>query len=164
MRILGVDPGSQVIGFAVIEFPDPDLIYIDAIHFEDRKEYPDFFSKVKKIYKELGVLICEYQPEVMAIESPFYGKNAQSMLKLGQIQGVCFTLALQYGLEIQEYKPRQVKRAITGNGNASKEQVQRMLKYYFPDDTKFSFQNYDASDALAIALTCGFYMETTLNR
>lgn len=163
MRILGIDPGSQKMGFAIIDFPKKKVLFVDTLFLNYTKKSDNFFLKIRKIYEKLERLIHDYCPEVMAIEAPFYGKNAQSMLKLGQIQGVCFALAIQHGLQIQEYKPRQVKRAIAGNGNASKEQVQGMLQYYFPETHNLIFSEYDASDALAIALTCGFHLETTFD-
>jgi len=162
MRILGIDPGSQKTGVAILQYPKPQLLYANTIVLTNRKQFPTLATKMEKLYKEIAHLIQTYQPHILAIESPFYGQNAQSMLKLGHIQGLCFALAFQYRLSFHTYTPTQIKQAITGHGNASKEQVQGMLQYHFPDNTHLSLPSFDASDAIAVALTHAFFTESPL--
>jgi crossover junction endodeoxyribonuclease RuvC len=110
----------------------------------------DSYKKLQLIFNTVSGLITKYQPTDFAIEAPFFGKNVQSMLKLGRAQGVAIAAAMRHGLEVTEYSPKKVKQSITGNGNADKEQVMKMLQ------TLLSFKenpkHYDATDALAVAL------------
>lgn len=110
----------------------------------------DPYKKLQLIYNTVSGLIIKYKPDVFAIEAPFFGKNVQSMLKLGRAQGVAIAAAMRHGLDVTEYSPKKVKQSVTGNGNASKEQVLKMLKTLldFTDDPK----HFDASDALAVAV------------
>lgn len=110
----------------------------------------DPYKKLQLIYNTVSGLIIKYKPHVFAIEAPFFGKNVQSMLKLGRAQGVAIAAAMRHGLDVTEYSPKKVKQSVTGNGNASKEQVLKMLQRLlnFKDDPKY----FDASDALAVAV------------
>lgn len=152
--ILAVDPGSNVMGYALIkvQHKKPELISMGAIKLS---QYDDIYLRLGKIYERLTEIITSYHPTTFAIEAPFYGKNVQSMLKLGRAQGVAIAAAMQGGLSVTEYAPRKIKQAITGNGNADKEQVWQMLK----STLKLSEKNpkyLDASDALGVAM-CHFY-------
>ena len=114
----------------------------------------DTYKKLQLIFNTVSGLIIKYQPDEFAIEAPFFGKNVQSMLKLGRAQGVAIASAMRHGLEVTEYSPKKVKQSVTGNGNASKEQVLKMLQSIFSiEETPTHF---DASDALAVAL-CHHY-------
>lgn len=153
-RILGVDPGTNVLGFAVIEAADTKqlrLLTLDVLRLESRASA---YVKLKHIYDCIQRIITTYHPAEMAIEAPFFGKNVQSMLKLGRAQGVAIAAAIAGGLEVTEYQPRKIKQSVTGNGNASKEQVAALLS------TQLNFtlgeQYFDATDALAAAV-CHFY-------
>jgi len=119
----------------------------------------DPYKKLQLIYNTVSGLIIKYKPDVFAIEAPFFGKNVQSMLKLGRAQGVAIAAAMRHGLDVTEYSPKKIKQSITGNGNASKEQVLKMLQRLlnFTDMP----QSLDASDALAVAV-CHHFQENTL--
>ena len=163
--ILGVDPGTSVMGYGLILIEttpsrrtDLHLLQYGVIHL---KKYARHEQKLAKIFERMIGLIDEYAPDEMALEAPFFGKNIQSMLKLGRAQGVAMAAALSRQIPITEYAPKKVKQAVTGNGNASKEQVAHMLKNLM----KFSTlpnekQLYDATDALAVAL-CHHYQKAS---
>lgn len=156
-RLLGVDPGSNVMGFAVIEVhkKQAKVLEMGAISMEYLKEHT---LKLKMIFEELAMLIKKYEPTEMAIEAPFYGKNVQSMLKLGRAQGVAMAAAMTNNVEVTEYSPKKIKQSVTGNGNASKEQVAAMLETILRvkiDDTYL-----DATDALAAAM-CHFFQSSS---
>lgn len=110
----------------------------------------DSYKKLQLIFNTVSGLITKYQPTDFAIEAPFFGKNVQSMLKLGRAQGVAIAAAMRHGLEVTEYSPKKVKQSITGNGNADKEQVMKMLQTLL--SFKESPKHYDATDAVAVAL------------
>lgn len=153
-RILGIDPGTNVLGFAVIDADRKKIQVVEIgvvtfAHISD--EHTD---KLKYIFEQVQDLIRQYKPEEMAIEAPFFGKNVQSMLKLGRAQGVAIAAGMVNHLMITEYMPKKIKRAVTGNGNASKEQVAGMLENIL--HTQFSERYFDATDALAVAL-CHWY-------
>jgi crossover junction endodeoxyribonuclease RuvC len=156
--ILGIDPGTNIMGFGVIRSTGKNPEYVDMGILDIRKE-GDHYMKLKAIFKTTIKLIENYSPNEMAVEAPFYGKNVQSMLKLGRAQGVALAAALSMDLPVFEYAPRKIKLAITGAGQASKEQVSKMLERMFsiPDMPK----NFDASDGLAAAV-CHFYENTSL--
>ena len=120
--ILGIDPGSNVMGFGVIKIENTNikLLQFGSLNFTKEK---DHYVKLKKIYEGITSIIEEFMPDELAIEAPFYGKNIQSMLKLGRAQGVCITAALEKDIPIFEYAPKRIKQSITGSGNATKEQV-----------------------------------------
>lgn len=147
--ILGVDPGTQCTGYALItnEQEHCEMITAGTIQLKSIK---DHHAKLRHIFNSLYHIISDYRPKYMAIEAPFYGKNVQSMLKLGRAQGVALTCGMVKGLETTEYAPRKIKQSITGNGSAAKEQVAAMLKQLLPD-SDISDLNHDATDALAVA-------------
>jgi crossover junction endodeoxyribonuclease RuvC len=152
-RILGVDPGTNVMGFAVLEIQGKTLFVIEMgilymKHFEEQPE------KLKHIFDELQLIIDKYEPQEMALEAPFFGKNVQSMLKLGRAQGVAMAAAISKNLTFEEYSPREIKQSVTGNGNASKEQVAAMLHTIF--NKKLESEYLDSSDALATAV-CHYF-------
>lgn len=149
-KILGVDPGTNILGYAILEVTGRSLRLIDFGVFR-LAHHEDHHIKLKEIYLQLQEIIESYLPEVLAIEAPFYGKNVQSMLKLGRAQGVAMAAAITMGLEITEYAPKKIKQSITGNGNASKEQVAALLESILK--IKIDAAHLDATDALAAAVT-----------
>jgi crossover junction endodeoxyribonuclease RuvC len=158
-RLLGVDPGSNVLGYAVIEIEDRgirllDMGTVNMRHLDEQQH------KLKKIFEELQVIIGQFKPREMAIEAPFYGKNVQSMLKLGRAQGVAIAAAITKGVEITEYSPKKIKLAITGNGNAAKEQVAAMLKSII--NAEIDERSLDATDALATVVCHHFQSKTVV--
>ncbi len=146
--ILGIDPGTIVMGYGIIGInkKQVSLITLGVLHLE---KYDDYAMKLKKIFERTIGLIDEFKPNEMAIEAPFFGKNVQSMLKLGRAQGVAIAGAMSRELAVNEYSPKKIKQSITGNGNATKEQVAGMLEHIlkFKHDSKF----LDATDGLAAA-------------
>ena len=151
--ILGIDPGTNLLGFGVIRACGGRAEYVDMGVLDMRKD-KDPYHKLRQIYDTVTEVCRNYRPDVMALESPFYAKNAQVILKLGRAQGAAMIAALEYGIEVFEYAPREAKEAVTCNGAAAKEQVGLMLRKTLgvPLDTEFM----DATDALAIAM-CHFY-------
>lgn len=147
--ILGIDPGTNILGFGVILVDGKKTHFIDMGVVDLRKE-KDHFSKLNIIYKEINAIIGRYKPNDLAVEAPFYGKNPQVMLKLGRAQGAAIAAGLSNGLPIFEYAPRKVKMAITGRGDASKEQVSMILQKTLKVEFHTNF--LDASDAVAIAM------------
>ena len=125
--ILGIDPGTAVMGFGIISVKGNKMELI-AIHELILKKYENHETKLKVIFDKTLALIDEYHPDETALEAPFFGKNVQSMLKLGRAQGVAMAASLHRNIPIIEYSPKKIKMAITGNGNASKEQVAGMLQ------------------------------------
>ena len=152
-RILGIDPGTVVLGFAVVEV-HPRSRRIVELGVLKLAQLKDHSRRLELIHRRLTQVIREHKPSIMAIEAPFFGKNPQSMLKLGRAQGVCMAAAIGEGLEVTEYAPRKIKQSITGNGNASKEQVAAMLENEFALDS--SRYLADATDALGAAM-CHYY-------
>jgi len=156
--ILGVDPGTSIMGYGLIHIHKSKitLLQFGVIHLS---KYNNHGIKLSKIFERVVQLIDEYHPDEMAIESPFYGKNVQSMLKLGRAQGVAIAAAISREVPISEYAPKKVKQAVTGNGNASKEQVSSMLctLLKIQDAPKL----FDSTDALAVAL-CHHFQGRTL--
>ena len=155
--ILGIDPGTNILGYGVILVDRKSVHYVDMGVLDLRKE-KDHFLKLKKIFDEVGRLMDRYAPDDLAIEAPFYGKNPQVMLKLGRAQGSAIAAALQRQIPVFEYAPRKVKMAITGRGDASKEQVKLLTEKTLK--TTMDNKYLDASDALAIAM-CHFYQLTS---
>lgn len=151
--ILGIDPGTNVMGYAVLEVAGQKIRALD-IGVVYMKHLDQHQYKLKKIFERLQAIIQTYQPREMAVEAPFYGKNPQSMLKLGRAQGVAIAAAITQGVEVTEYSPKKVKSAVTGNGNAAKEQVAAMLAAILK--VQLDDQYLDATDALAVAL-CHHY-------
>ena len=148
-RILGIDPGTNILGYAIIQVENKHYRIMDMGVIK-LKRHLDHTDKLKEIFLQIQEIIEAYLPGQMAIESPFFGKNVQSMLKLGRAQGVSMAAALTMGLSIEEYSPKKVKQSVTGNGNASKEQVCAMLENIVGQ--KFHDQYLDATDALAVAI------------
>jgi crossover junction endodeoxyribonuclease RuvC len=150
VRILGIDPGTNVLGFAIIDADKRtiDVLEIGVVTFAHLGTEQTI--KLRYIFEQVQDLIQQHQPTQMAIEAPFFGKNVQSMLKLGRAQGVAIAAGMVNNLEITEYMPKRIKRAITGNGNASKEQVAGMLENIL--NRKFPGKQFDATDALATAV------------
>ena len=151
--ILGIDPGTSIMGFGVISSIGKKPAYHD-MGILDLRKISDQYLKLKSIFNTTIELIEKYKPDELAIEAPFYGKNVQSMLKLGRAQGVAISAALTRDLPIFEYAPRKIKLAVTGTGQASKEQVSGMLEKMFM--IKEMPKNLDATDGLAVAV-CHFY-------
>jgi crossover junction endodeoxyribonuclease RuvC len=151
--ILGIDPGTTVLGYGLIHVKGKkvSLVNFGVIHLKKLPTHPD---KLKRIYDRLDGIIREFKPDEMAIEAPFFGKNVQSMLKLGRAQGVSIAAALHHNVPFEEYTPRRIKQAITGSGQASKEQVASMLQKLL--QFKEMPQYLDATDGLAVAL-CHHY-------
>lgn len=151
--ILGIDPGTTIMGFGLIKVVNKkmELIQLDELIL---KKYSDHYVKLKLIFERTIHLIEVYHPDEIAIEAPFFGKNVQSMLKLGRAQGVAMAAGLSREVPITEYSPKKIKMAITGNGNASKEQVAKMLQSLLK--LKELPKNLDATDGLAAAV-CHFY-------
>jgi len=148
-KILGVDPGTSVMGYAILN-TNLNKSDVEVISVIQMKKLSDQYAKLKYIYEKINALIEQYQPDILAIEAPFFGKNVQSMLKLGRAQGVVIACCLHAGMEVFEYEPRKIKQSITGNGNAAKEQVAAMLANMYP--LKDSIDYLDATDALAAAV------------
>ena len=158
--ILGIDPGTQLLGFGVIRVSGRKAEYVDMGVLDLRKE-ADAYTKLSAIYDCISQVCKSYHPTELAIESPFYGKNAQVVLKLGRAQGAAIIAALEYGVQsVTEYAPRKAKEAIVGNGAASKEQVQLMLEKTL--GVKLESKHLDATDALAIALCHHFQTSNPL--
>ena len=153
--IIGIDPGTNVMGYALLGVTGKTLSVL-AMGVLSLNKFEDHYMRLHRIYERVAGLVEEFLPDEMAIEAPFFGKNVQSMLKLGRAQGVAIAAALSRQVPITEYEPRKIKMAITGNGAASKEQVAAMLQRLLslsPDDMP---QFLDATDALAAAL-CHHY-------
>jgi len=151
-RILGIDPGTQVTGYGLVEIREnkPFIMQMGVI---TPGKFKDHYQRLKYIHEKTLHLVENYQPDLLAIEAPFYGKNVQSMLKLGRAQGVIMAAALFYDLPIYEYAPLKVKEAITGMGRAAKEQVAYFLqKVYGLEELP---ENLDTTDAIAVAI-CHF--------
>jgi crossover junction endodeoxyribonuclease RuvC len=155
--ILGIDPGTTITGYGLIRISgqNPELITIGSI---DLSKFDDHYLKLKHIFDRTTGIIDEYHPDELAIEAPFYGKNVQSMLKLGRAQGAAIAAALSRSIPIFEYAPRKIKMSITGRGAASKEQVASMLMRIL-NFSKIEIK-LDATDGLAAAL-CHFYQTNT---
>ena len=154
--ILGIDPGTNILGYGVIAVGSKGPRYLTMGTIDMRKE-KDPFKKLDMIFTGTGQIMDLYHPDFMAIESPFYGKNPQVILKLGRAQGAAITAALHRGIPVEEYAPRKAKMAITGVGAASKEQVSLILQKTL--DVEFNPRFLDATDALALAM-CHFYQLT----
>jgi crossover junction endodeoxyribonuclease RuvC len=151
--ILGIDPGTTVMGFGIIRVVGKSMEFVQMNELI-LKKYSDPYTKLKIIFERTIELIDTYHPDEIAIEAPFFGKNVQSMLKLGRAQGVAMAAGLSRQIPITEYLPKKIKMAITGNGNASKEQVAKMLQSTLK--IKTLPKNLDSTDGLAAAV-CHFY-------
>ena len=151
--ILGIDPGTTIMGFGLIEVTGKKMRFLQLNELKLSK-YDDHYVRLKLIFERTVELIDSYHPDEIAIEAPFFGKNVQSMLKLGRAQGVAMAAGLSRQVPITEYSPKKIKMAITGNGNASKEQVAKMLQNTL--GLKELPKNLDSTDGLAAAV-CHFY-------
>jgi crossover junction endodeoxyribonuclease RuvC len=151
--ILGIDPGTNIMGYGLIhiKMKKPEIILLDVLNLS---KIEDHNLKLKKIFESTIELIQQYKPDDMAIEAPFFGKNVQSMLKLGRAQGVAIAAAMSCNIPITEYSPKKIKQSITGNGNASKEQVALMLKSLLKLGELPQY--LDATDGLAAAV-CHYF-------
>jgi len=152
--ILGIDPGTVVMGYGLIAVQGNAIrvLEMDVLKLGGKK---DIYERLEIIHSTVCKLIVTHRPQLFAIEAPFFGKNVQSMLKLGRAQGVAIAAAMQNGIPVTEYSPKKIKQSVTGNGNADKQQVWKMLQHILQladADIKY----YDASDALAVAL-CHHY-------
>ena len=151
--ILGIDPGTTIMGFGLIKVVGKRMEFLQLNELKLNK-YQDHYVKLRVIFERTVALIEAYHPDEIAIEAPFFGKNVQSMLKLGRAQGVAMAAGLSRQVPITEYSPKKIKMAITGNGNASKEQVAKMLQQTL--GLKELPKNLDSTDGLAAAV-CHFY-------
>lgn len=156
--ILGIDPGTIVMGYGVLKVEGTKLTLL-SMGILKMPKTDDSYQKLQRIQNCLNTLIKEYAPSQLAIEAPFFGKNVQSMLKLGRAQGVAIATAMQAGLLVFEYAPKKIKQSVTGNGNADKLQLMKMLQQLlnFKESPKF----LDASDALAVAV-CHHFQNNNL--
>jgi len=157
--ILGIDPGTTIMGFGLIRVVSKKMELIQMSELNLAK-YKDHYLKLKLVFERTIELINNYKPDEIAIEAPFFGKNVQSMLKLGRAQGVAMIAGLSREIPITEYSPKKIKKSITGNGNASKEQVAKMLQNLLKIENLP--KNLDATDGLAAAV-CHFYNEGKLS-
>ena len=153
--IIGIDPGTNILGFGIISISGNKPEYISS-GIIDMRKISDHNLKLEKIYNSIIKILDKFHPEELSIEAPFYGKNVQSMLKLGRAQGVVLGAAFSRSLKVAEYAPRKIKMAVTGNGNASKEQVALMLTKFFK--LKSVPEPLDATDAIAVAL-CHYFQK-----
>lgn len=150
--IMGIDPGTNVMGYGILGINGNKLTPVILGTIELHK-FGDHYLRLARIYERITGLVEQYLPDEVAIEAPFYGKNVQSMLKLGRAQGVAMAAALARDIPIAEYAPLKVKQVVTGNGGASKEQVANMLCYILKLQRERLPSLLDATDALAVALT-----------
>ena len=155
--IMGIDPGTNRMGYGVLEVLGKNQLRALVIGDIDMVKMKDPYEKLRYIFDRVLALVDEYRPDEVALESPFFGENVQSMLKLGRAQGVAMAAALCRGHKVFEYAPRRVKQAITGNGGAAKEQVASMLKSML--GVEYNPKRLDATDGLAVALC--HYFETS---
>ncbi len=150
--ILGIDPGTQILGYAILKGGSkPTLVEMDVLKLTNQK---DIYARLQMIHAKIIEVIKLHKPTHFAIEAPFFGKNVQSMLKLGRAQGVAIAAAMHYQLPVTEYAPKKVKQSITGNGNADKDMVWKMLEQIL--SIKKQPKYFDATDALGVAL-CHWY-------
>lgn len=158
MLILGIDPGTQILGYSLLETGEEmRIVAMDVLYL---KKIEDFNLRIRKIFESTVGIIDSFHPDHLAIEAPFFGKNVQSMLKLGRAQGVAIAAALSRDLSVTEYEPSVIKQHITGNGNATKQQVATILQSIlgFEETPKY----LDATDALAVAYTCHLHLSNPL--
>ncbi len=150
--ILGIDPGTNVMGYGLlgVRQKKPELIVMGVIKLN---KFTDHYLRLRRIFERVRSIVEQHLPDELAIEAPFFGKNVQSMLKLGRAQGVAMAAALTRDIPITEYAPLSIKQSITGSGSASKEQVANMLKHLLKIPDEKMPDLLDATDALAVALT-----------
>ncbi len=157
--ILGIDPGTLLMGYGLIKVTGETVILLEMgiLKLSAKK---DNYERLQQIHSKVLELVLKHKPVQFAIEAPFFGKNVQSMLKLGRAQGVAIAAAISEGIPVTEYSPKKIKQSITGNGNADKEQVWKMLQHIMVISEK-SIKHLDASDALAVAV-CHHFQGKTL--
>lgn len=148
--ILGIDPGTLLMGYSIIEVNGTHVALLEMNVLKLSAKTNDGYQRLQLIHKKVNQLIEAFGPHEFAIEAPFFGKNVQSMLKLGRAQGVAIATAMHAGIPVTEYSPRKIKQSITGNGNAGKDQVWKMLQHLL--QIRNEIVHYDASDALAVAM------------
>jgi crossover junction endodeoxyribonuclease RuvC len=155
---LGIDPGTVIMGYGLVQYTGNrlSLIEMGVLRLPVKK---DSYERLKLIHQKIQELIGRFAPHDFAIEAPFFGKNVQSMLKLGRAQGVAIAVAMHAGIPVTEYSPKKVKQSITGNGNSEKQQVWKMLQRILELEEEISA--YDASDALAVAVCHHFQHQAT---
>lgn len=153
--ILGIDPGTQVMGYGLLRVVNnkPEMLAMGVLQLS---KYDDHYLKLRRIFERVISLIDEFLPDELAIEAPFFGKNVQSMLKLGRAQGVAMAAALSRDIPIFEYAPLKIKMSITGNGKAAKEQVAYMLQNFLHIPDESMLPQLDATDGLAAAV-CHYF-------
>lgn len=154
-RILGIDPGTNYMGYGVLEVEGRRLHSV-VLGDIDLHKLPDPYAKLRYIFERVGALIDQYGPQEVALESPFFGENVQSMLKLGRAQGVAMAAALSRSLPVFEYAPSRIKRSIAGSGSAGKEQVAGIVRNLLKIEQ--APRRLDATDGMAVAL-CHYYMD-----
>ncbi len=155
--ILGIDPGTLMMGYGIIEIYNNSLIHLKEMNVLKLPGKKNNHERLQLIHEKILCLIEQHHPHEFAIEAPFFGKNVQSMLKLGRAQGVAIAAAMSSNLLVTEYSPKKVKQSITGNGNADKEQVWKMLQRILSIHERP--KHYDATDALAVAI-CHHFQST----
>lgn len=156
--IMGIDPGTNVMGYGLlgIRAGKPEMMLMGVVKIS---RFEDQYMRLRRIYERVLSLVEQHLPDEIGIEAPFFGKNVQSMLKLGRAQGVAIAAALSRDVPVHEYAPREIKRSVTGNGQASKEQVAFMLQRLLGIPDEKMPELLDATDALGVALT--HFYETT---
>jgi len=159
--ILGIDPGTLLMGYSLIEVNGNHVRLLEMNVLKLSARRLNGYEKLQQIHKKVNQLIESFDPNEFAIEAPFFGKNVQSMLKLGRAQGVAIATAIHAGIPVTEYSPRKIKQSITGNGNADKEQVWKMLQHLL--QIRNDIVHYDASDALAVAVCHHFQFNSIKN-
>lgn len=157
--ILGIDPGTVVLGYGIVKQVGQKITLL-SLGVVKMGHLDDHGLKLQRIFKKTSALVEQYKPDCVALESPFYGKNVQVMLKLGRAQGVAMAAALNFDIPIFEYSPRKIKQSVTGSGNASKEQVAAMLKNILKFNETPEF--LDATDGLAVAVCHAFQNNSVL--
>jgi crossover junction endodeoxyribonuclease RuvC len=149
-RILGIDPGSRITGFGILDFEGDKPVYVTSGTVKSQDG--SFADRLKRIYLSIGEIVAEYQPDIVAVETVFMARNAGSALKLGQARSAALCATFAYELEVHEYAPREIKQAVVGTGAATKEQVQHMIVAMLQLNATPSA---DAADALATAICHG---------
>ena len=149
MLILGIDPGTRILGYSLLD-TEHGVFRIEAMDVLYLRKIADYNMRIRRIFDTTCRIIDSYHPDHLAIEAPFFGKNVQSMLKLGRAQGVAIAAAMSRDLSYTEYEPATIKQLVTGNGNASKEQVAKMVHLMLKTDQDPQF--FDATDAVAAAV------------
>jgi crossover junction endodeoxyribonuclease RuvC len=157
--ILGIDPGTLLMGYGIIEIQG-NVVRMKVMQALKLSSQKDNYRRLQLIHQKVEELIATFRPHEFAIEAPFFGKNVQSMLKLGRAQGVAIAAAMSAGVPVTEYSPKKVKQSVTGNGNAAKEQVWKMLQQLL--ELNEEPEHFDATDALAVAVCHHFQTRTSL--